>query len=152
MAFLRTSHGDDAGTADELIAEINIIPLVDVMLVLLIIFMVAAPLSLSGMNVRVPEVSQDAGDALPQQQEKKLVVVVQQDGTLFYQEQQMSFDQLSRVLTETAAQQDPLTPAVAVIIQADKAVRYANVIAVMNAAKSAGLHRIGLVVRPEAAP
>lgn len=152
MAFLRTSHGDDAGAVDEMMAEINIIPLVDVMLVLLIIFMVAAPLSLSGIQVRVPEVSQDAGDVLPQQQEEKLVVVVQQDGSLFYQEQQIALDGLTSLLAETAAKQDPLKPTVAVIIQADQAVTYAKVIEVMNASKSAGLHRIGLVVRPEMAP
>ena len=147
MASLITSHAQDGDSADEFMAEINIIPLVDVMLVLLIIFMVAAPLSLSGMNVQVPQVSPGAGDSL-RQQNHRMVITVEQDGTTFYNEQAVDRNQLTTLFTQTAANQDQAQQSVSVIIQADQAVMYATVVAVMNLAKSAGLHRIGLVVAP----
>ena len=147
MASLITSHAQDGDSADEFMAEINIIPLVDVMLVLLIIFMVAAPLSLSGMNVQVPQVSSGAGDSL-RPQDHRMVITVEQDGTTFYNEQAVDRDQLTTLFTQTAANQDRAQQPVSVIIQADQAVMYATVVAVMNLAKSAGLHRIGLVVAP----
>lgn len=125
---------------DELISEINMIPLVDIMLVLLIIFMVAAPLSLSGIDVRVPEVSSSSSQSLSQEQ--KIIISVRQDGAVFFDDQPVNLDDLPGLLKG----RDEGGLKASVMIQADKNVAYAQVVDVMNHCQSAGFHRIGLVV------
>ena len=141
--FLSSSKVDDDDT--EILSEINIIPLVDVMLVLLIIFMVAAPLSLSGIDVRLPKVSKGAANQLTGE-DKKLVISVNKQGEIFHEKTPLSLTELSSFL-EKRWQQEASSAGIRLIIQADKEVIYSRVVDVMNVGKSVGFQRIGLVAQ-----
>jgi biopolymer transport protein TolR len=119
-------------------SEINITPFVDVMLVLLIIFMVAAPLLTVGVPVNLP---QTAAEALPVEQEEPLSVTITADGTLMIQESPVAAEELVTRLTAIAAEREGDK----IFLRADGAVPYAQVAQVMGALSSAGFTNIGLV-------
>src|SRR5262249_39957709 len=122
------------------ISDINVTPLVDVMLVLLIIFMVTAPILQQGVSVDLPKVS--AGPlAGPEEQ---LVVDGAKGGVLFLDRTAMSLDQLTTKLRAIAAAR----PDRQVYVRADQAVPYGQVMQVMGALHDAGLVRVGLVTEP----
>ena len=119
------------------IAEINVTPFVDVMLVLLIVFMVTAPLLTVGVPVELPktEAKQLAAEETP------LTVSVRADGVVFLQESQVAEDQLLaklRALSKEGLQSR-------IFIRADEAVNYGAVARVMAKISSAGYRNIGLV-------
>ena len=119
-------------------AEINVTPFVDVMLVLLIIFMVAAPLMTVGVPVKLPET---AAGALPGEQEEPLSLTIAADGTIMIQTTEVPRDQLIPRLTAIAAERDSAR----VFLRADGAVPYALVMQVMGALNRGGFADIGLV-------
>ncbi|RMH42117.1 MAG: protein TolR [Alphaproteobacteria bacterium] len=120
------------------IAEINVTPMVDVMLVLLVIFMVAAPLLQVGVPVELPET---AAAPLPAEEETPLVVSVTKDGRLVIQETEVAADALVPRLRAIAAERKGDK----VFLRADGNVPYARVAEVMGALNAAGFHSIGLV-------
>jgi biopolymer transport protein TolR len=122
------------------ISDINVTPLVDVMLVLLIIFMVTAPILQQGVSVDLPKVS--AGPLTGQ--EEQLVVNVARGGGLYLNDTAMSLDQLTGKLRAIAAAR----PDRQVYVRADQAVPYGQVMQVMGALHDAGLVRVGLVTEP----
>lgn len=129
-------------------SEINVTPFVDVMLVLLIIFMVAAPLLTVGVPLELPE--SDA-NPLPQEQEAPLTVNLAADGQIFLQETPLSFDafaaRLPAILQERQDDQ--------VYLRADETLDYGLVARVMGALNRAGFSSIALVtnaVAPAAGP
>jgi biopolymer transport protein TolR len=119
-------------------AEINITPMVDVMLVLLIIFMVAAPLLTVGVPVELPKT---AASALPTEQEEPLTVTLTADGKVLIQATETERDQLIPKLVAVAAERadDKL------FLRADGAIPYAEVMQVMGALNAGGFRNIGLV-------
>ncbi|WP_128254615.1 protein TolR [Falsirhodobacter deserti] len=119
-------------------SEINITPFVDVMLVLLIIFMVAAPLLTVGVPVQLPET---AATALPTEQEEPLSITVTADGSLMIQESDVAEDQLIPRLTAIAAERENRK----IFLRADGAVPYERVAQIMGALNAAGFNSIGLV-------
>jgi len=127
-------------------AEINVTPMVDVMLVLLIIFMVAAPLMTVGVPVDLPKTQ--AG-AVAQEQEP-LTLSVDRDGRIFVQDTETSMEDLVPKLREILGQQTPGQPERRVFIRGDRANQYGRVLEVMGAVSSAGFTRIALL--SEAAP
>ncbi len=119
------------------IAEINVTPLVDVMLVLLIIFMVAAPLLTVGVPVDLPEEKSPPlkGDKEP------LTVTINREGAIFLQETTVTADELvPRLLAIAASGYDER-----IYVRGDRAVDYGKVMAVMARMSDAGFTRIGLV-------
>ena len=122
--------------------EINMVPFIDVMLVLLIIFMVTAPMLTPGM-VNVPTVGK--GSKPPKAFGQ---VIVQKDGTLQLktdgQERPVTRQELGRTANTGQASQPPDTP---VLISADKTVAYDNVLQAMDALQKAGVQRVGLSVK-----
>lgn len=119
-------------------AEINITPFVDVMLVLLIIFMVAAPLLTVGVPVQLPKT---AANALPTPQEEPLTVTVTADGRLLIQETEVPEAELVPRLAAIAAErQSPR-----IYLRADGANDWARVAQVMGALNAGGFSDIGLV-------
>ena len=122
------------------ISDINVTPLVDVMLVLLIIFMVTAPILQQGVSVDLPKVS--AGPLTGQ--EEQLVVNVAKGGGLYLNDTAMTLDQLTGKLRAIAAAR----PDRQVYVRADQAVPYGQVMQVMGALHDAGLVRVGLVTEP----
>ena len=119
-------------------AEINITPLVDVMLVLLIIFMVAAPMLTVGVPVELPRT---AASALPTEQEEPLSITLTADGRTLIQTTEVAPGELIARLTAIAAERDSNK----VFLRADGAIPYERVAQVMGALNAGGFNNIGLV-------
>jgi biopolymer transport protein TolR len=122
------------------ISQINITPLVDVMLVLLIIFMVTAPILQQGVSVDLPEVTAAplAGS------EEQLVVVVTRDGKLQLNDSPIKVDELNKKLSAILS----IRPDQQVYLRADKQVPYGKVVEVMAAVRTAGVRKLGMVTEP----
>jgi len=119
-------------------AEINVTPFVDVMMVLLIIFMVAAPLLTVGVPVELPKT---AANALPSDQEEPLTVTITATGAVQIQTTDVARDQLVTRLRGIAAERTSDR----VFLRADGAVPYETVMQVMGALNAGGFSNIGLV-------
>jgi biopolymer transport protein TolR len=119
-------------------SEINVTPFVDVMLVLLIIFMVAAPLLTVGVPVQLPET---AATALPTEQEEPLAITVTADGRVILQTTEVAEAELIPKLRAIAAERGTDK----IFLRADGAVPYSRVAQVMGALNAGGFRNIGLV-------
>lgn len=119
------------------LSEINVTNLVDVTMVLLIIFMITAPLLRSGMEVDLPEST--SRDITPRE---GIVVSLSSQGTIFIDEEQVKQENFGERLLKkyTAANRRQ------VLLQADKAVPYGQVVALMDDIKKVGIHNLGLIV------
>ena len=117
--------------------EINVTPFVDVMLVLLIIFMVTAPLMTQGVEVDLPTTRTVKN--LPQDSEH-LVLTVRKDGAIFLDEYQVGLDELEEHLKRLVATQKKQ-----LFLRADQEVPYGTVVRVMGEIKAAGVDRLGIV-------
>ncbi|MGF6536689.1 biopolymer transport protein ExbD [Paraburkholderia sp. GAS206C] len=125
---------------DGLMNEINMTPLVDVMLVLLIVFMVTIPVIRHAVKVDLPHASSQKEETRPVQ----VNVSVQADGTVLWDEQKVSDDEL-RAKIEQAAKTSPQPE---MHLNADRKVAYEKVAQVMSAAQAGGLTKIGFVTQP----
>jgi len=133
MAFDNQSDGGA-------ISQINVTPLVDVMLVLLVIFMVTAPILQQGVNVSLPRV-----EAAPLEGDgEELVVVVSAAGKVFLNETEMELAALSEKLIVVIGEQ----PARQVFLRADEDVAYGEVMRVIAQLRAAGVARLGMVTEP----
>lgn len=119
-------------------SEINITPFVDVMLVLLIIFMVAAPLLTVGVPVELPKT---AATSLPTEQEEPLTITLTADGRLLIQTTEANPDELIPKLRAIASERDDDK----VFLRADGAIAYEQVMQIMGALNAGGFRNIGLV-------
>ena len=119
-------------------AEINVTPFVDVMLVLLVIFMVAAPLMTAGVPLNLP---QTAATAMPTEPEEPLVISIPADGEMMLMDAPVAPDQIVTRLREILAERQSQR----VFLRADGAIPYARVVQVMGALNAAGLSDIVLV-------
>jgi len=122
------------------ISDINVTPLVDVMLVLVVILIITAPLMASSIRLDLPRA--EAGAA--QDQARFVTVALDAQGGTFFDDQPVSDQQLAQRLAR-AAQQSADTE---VQLRADQAVPYGRVVEIMAAAQKAGLSRIGFVAQP----
>ena len=126
---------------DDLVSEINVTPFVDVMLVLLIIFMVTAPMMVQGVDVNLPK----AAAAPLEEKVEHLVITIRQDGQVYLNEQPVGVDYLTRklelILIDMGARD--------VYLRADKDVPYGRVVDVMSRIKKAGVTSLGMVTLPE---
>lgn len=130
-------HLHDSGEELQESHEINMTPFIDVMLVLLIIFMVAAPLATVDIKIDLP-----SAEASPQPRpDKPLYLSLREDGSLFLGDQPIQPEQLGQLLDQqTAANKE--TP---VFLRADQGVAYAELMVLMNGLRQAGYLKIGLV-------
>ena len=123
-----------------MMADINVTPLVDVMLVLLIIFMVTAPMMTQGIEVNLPETT-----AKPlQQDDKPLVIAIRQDGQLAIGKTLGNRILLRQELAKLAEIDTGKT----ILIKADKATNYGLVVEIMGDVKNAGFNKLGMVTIP----
>jgi biopolymer transport protein TolR len=124
------------------ISEINVTPLVDVMLVLVVIFILTAPLLTSAIKLDLPQ----SAAAKPAQASRALTLVVDRVGQIFLADQPITPERLAQELRQ-AAQANPDTE---LRLRADALVPYGRIVEVMGMAHQAGLHRIGFVAEPGA--
>ena len=126
---------------DEVMNEINMTPLVDVMLVLLIIFIITVPVMNHSVNIDLPRVSSQQELIKPQ----TLRLSVNAEGDYFIDDAKIADADLAPRLQAAAAQ----NPQPDLHIRGDKAVRYERVAQAMAAAQQAGLHKIGFITEPK---
>jgi biopolymer transport protein TolR len=146
MAFNFGGDGDGNGNDEQVLADINVTPLVDVMLVLLIIFMIAAPMLHQGIEVALPKA--DATN-LPMRMEDPLVLSVDRGGSLFVRETPVEIDELvEQVRQQIAARGDDT-----VFLKGDREVPYGRVIEVLDVLHRGGIVHVGMVTdRAEKGP
>ena len=129
------------GGSGRYMSEINVTPFVDVMLVLLIIFMVAAPMMTQGIDVKVP---QSAAPALPSAEER-LIVTISLDRSVYINEHLVEPATMGPKL---AALHENLQGQKAVFLRADEGLPYGFVVEVMGLIRQAGIDQIGMVTEP----
>jgi biopolymer transport protein TolR len=130
------------GSQDRLggaLSEINITPFVDVVLVLLIIFMITAPMMIRGIDVQVPRT-----ETRNVQPEERLILTVTKGKLIYLDDQPITLSRLEKVLTGLRKR----NPQAAVFLRADENVPYGVVVQVMDVVKKAGIDRLGMVTEP----
>ena len=125
-------------------SDINVTPLVDVMLVLVVIFIITAPLLASTIRLDLPRTDAAKVMEVP----RFVTLVVDKTGQAFLNDKPVPLEELAQKLTQTARQ----NPDTEVQLRADEAVPYGRVVEVMGVAQKAGLSRIGFVAEPAAGP
>lgn len=128
---------------DEVMNEINMTPLVDVMLVLLIIFIITVPVMKHSVNIDLPQASSAPQDAKPE----TVRLSVDAQGRYFWNEQQVAEQDLDGRLRAEAAR----TPQPELHIRGDKEARYERVAQALAAAQRSGLRKIGFITEPKGA-
>ena len=129
------------GRTQTALAEINITPLVDVVLVLLLIFMLTAPVLQSGVDVAIPRTR-----SVNQLTEERMVVTIDKDQNVFLQDKPVNVNQLpARLRASTAAQPEAKR---IIYLRADEQVPFGAFASVMDAVKQAGITNISIVTRP----
>jgi biopolymer transport protein TolR len=141
MSVGTSASGDDEDGGYRPVAEINITPMVDVMLVLLIIFMVAAPLMVAGVPLELPNTSA----ARVSQSKKAMVVSMAGDGGLYVREEQVSRETLVPRLRELRSQEGDTV----VYVRADKKIAYGEVMEVLGRVGESGYGRVSLLSQPK---
>jgi biopolymer transport protein TolR len=140
MAISTQGGSPSAGRGLTTMAEINVTPLVDVMLVLLIVFMISAPLMQQGVQVDLPKANAGSLSEVPEQ----LVLVVNRTRQITINGNEIAPGTLRSRLAAIAA----VKPDVQVFIQGDQGVPYGFIAQVMAEVKQAKIHRVGLVTDP----
>ncbi|MDR3175990.1 MAG: ExbD/TolR family protein [Desulfovibrio sp.] len=129
---------------DDFVSEINVTPFVDVMLVLLIIFMVTAPMMTEGLDVELPQA--EASETLPTDN-VHAILTVKDDGALFLDEHETTLDDLPTVLRANVRDLGRR-----LFVRADRNVSYGVVMEVMGRIRGAGITDVGLVTVPALLP
>ena len=130
-----------AGNDDDVMNEINMTPMVDIMLVLLIIFIITIPVMKHSVNIDLPRATNEPQFVKPE----TIRLSVDASGTYFVNETQIADSELAPRLKTAAA----LNPQPELHIRGDKAVRYERVAEAMAAAQLAGLRKIGFITEPK---
>ncbi len=123
-----------------MMADINVTPLVDVMLVLLIIFMVTAPMLTQGVDVNLPQANARA----MRSDEERLVITVDSNSRIFIGRQPVEFNRLGPALRRIVAQRTDRQ----VYFRADRAVPYGFVVKVIAEVRNSGVEKLGMVTEP----
>jgi biopolymer transport protein TolR len=119
------------------LSEINVTPFVDVMLVLLIIFMVTAPLLQQGIDINLPQAK---GKEMPATE--RIVITIKKDGKIYLDKTAVTMKSLKAALSKKSSNE--------VFLKADKDVPYGNVVSVMGELREMGIERLGMVTEPKA--
>ena len=138
MAFFQDTDSDDS-----VLADINVTPLVDVMLVLLIIFMIATPMLHQGIEVTLPEMESPASLAV--RDEDPLILTIAQNDLVYIKDEPVA----TALLVERLLPMLELRDYEAVFVKGDEEVPYGRIVDVLDVLESADIHRVSLVVQPE---
>jgi biopolymer transport protein TolR len=129
-----------------LISDINVVPYIDVMLVLLVIFMVAAPLMVQGISINLPEVS---SEALPVEKSEPLIISIRSDGSFFLEidatrNKSLNLEEISQEIAKILKADKDMQ----VVIRGDGEVKYESVMLLMSQLQQLGSKNIGLITKP----
>ncbi|MDT3671967.1 MAG: biopolymer transporter ExbD [Aromatoleum sp.] len=122
-------------------SEINMVPLIDVMLVLLIVFMITAPLLTHAVKIDLPTAASAANNEKPE----TVTLAVDEAGVLYWNDRRIEDAELATRLAEAAAK--PVQPELH--LRADRETRYQKLAEIMSAARQAGIQKMGFVTVPE---
>jgi biopolymer transport protein TolR len=139
MAFNLDTGGSDGRRIGPTLAEINIIPLVDVVLVLLLIFMLTAPMMYRGIDVNLPKAA-----SKPTAVEERMVLTVTKDRTLYLNEKPVALASLDTQLRDAFKSRTDKT----LYLKADAGLAYGAVVETMDRVRRAGIERLGMVTEP----
>ena len=139
MAFNVDAGGGDNRRIGTTLAEINIIPLVDVVLVLLLIFMLTAPMMYRGIDVNLPRAS-----ARPTAVEERMILTVTKDRTVYLNDKPVPLAQLEAQLRDVFKGRNDRT----LYLKADAGLAYGAVVETMDRVRRAGIERLGMVTEP----
>ena len=137
MAFGGFNQGDSRPPQ----SDINMVPLIDVMLVLLIVFMITAPLLTHSVKIDLPQASSDATEQKPE----NIALSIDDQGRVFWNEELLDAELLPARLANAAAQ----LPQPELHLRADRNTRYEVIAEVMSRARSAGIEKMGFVTVPD---
>jgi biopolymer transport protein TolR len=139
MAIKADAGGEALGRARGSLAEINIIPLVDVVLVLLLVFMLTAPMMYRGIDVNLPKTS-----SRPTAVEERLVLTITKERLIYINDRALPLATLEPRLRELIKDRADKT----IFIKADKDLAYGYVVETMDRVRRAGVDRVGMVTEP----
>jgi len=134
MAFTKQN-----GRTATSLSEINVTPLVDVMLVLLVIFMVTAPMLQTGIDVQLPE-TRNVREVNP---EERIIISINKEELIYYGSDTILYDAIAERL-----QKDAESPKDAIFLRADKDVKWNSIVSVIDVIRGAGFDQIKLVTKP----
>jgi biopolymer transport protein TolR len=136
-------HSHDATRPDhsEAVSEINITPLIDVMLVLLIIFMVVTPLAQRGLDIALPQAAPPKAENQPQQPDNQVVLGLEENGTFVNKSLVSSLEELENRLKDIFQARTDKT----IFVKAAGKIPYGKVVQAMDIARGAGVERIGII-------
>ncbi len=137
MSMITSRGGRGRGYRKQQFNDINVTPMVDVMLVLLVIFMVTAPMLTAGVKVDLPE----SAAAPIKDQAEPIAVSVRADGKIFIQKTEIKVEELQAKLKAIAGSNQDAT----IFVQGDRIVDYGNMMRVVGEINAAGFHKIALV-------
>lgn len=131
---------NEQGGGQQPMSEINVTPLVDVMLVLVIIFIITAPLLTHGIKIDLPKAASTANPEKPE----TVTLSLDEKGKVFWNDQPVADEQLPAMMAEAAKKQ----PQPELHLRADRETRYQKLAEIMSAARNAGLTKLGFVTDP----
>ncbi len=129
------------GSSGSFMSDINVTPFVDVMLVLLIIFMVTAPMMMQGVDVSLPEATSEPLDS----EKDHLIITIDKKNQVYISDYQVTIDFLSEKLAKILEGRDER----GVYLKADESIAWGTVAKVMAEIKNAGVEKLGMVTEPE---
>ena len=137
-----------SGKRKRLVAEINVVPYIDVMLVLLVVFMITAPMLMQGVEVELPQAPSEVMD---ENEDEPILVSIKADGSLYVDlldnpDEPKSAEEIADIIGRVLAEQ----PDASVLVWGDKAVPYGEVVGLMTLLQNSGAIRVGLVTESPA--
>ncbi|MEC7910546.1 MAG: protein TolR [Pseudomonadota bacterium] len=130
----------------KLVSDINVVPYIDVMLVLLVVFMVSAPLMVQGILLNLPEAS---NEPLPREQQDPLIISVDSKGQFYLEIQSSQNEPLALIqLSEKISSILKINPSLQVVVRGDGQVEYQRIISLMSELQNTGVDNVGLITSP----
>jgi len=138
--------GISSNNNNRLLSEINVTPFVDVMLVLLVIFMITAPILYQGVDVSLPKTS---SVPIPSQSQKNIIVTVNKEGKIYIEKEELTLRELKARVKTLVRASGKRPGEQEIYLRADKEVLYGIVVNVMSNIKNGGIEKVNLITDPQ---